>query len=328
MVERAHAPTGWLVGAYASAPSRDGWEPTSEWAFYDRIWRLPGVSGVELPWRRGAWHDRDEPTLLASIPPESQIVITTAPDVGAHLRRDARFGLASTDSAGRAAAVDAVRQMHRAIPRLRDTVPGSNVQAVELHAAPTAVPGAASSEALRRSLEEVLAWEWGGTRIVIEHCDAWAPDVSPQKGYLDLGDEIAVIQRLRESGAPVGMAINWGRSAIEGRSADTGRAHAEAATNAGVLDGIVFSGAASVATPLGGAWADRHIPLADDAAYVSSLLTVDRMIDTLAASGALRFRGIKIAAAEGVSVEARVDAIERTLVAAQAASAAVGFESS
>ncbi|MCH1881903.1 DUF4862 family protein [Agrococcus sp. ARC_14] len=318
MAEAADAREGWLVGAYAAAPSRVAWDPQVEQAFFDGIWALPGVVGLELPWKAGAFHSRDERWLLEHLRDDAQIVVTTAPDTSDRHRASASFGLAATDRAGRQSAIDATRALHEALPRLREATPDGRVIAVELHAAPRPEHGAASADALRASLEELASWDWGDTRLVVEHCDAWVAGQAPAKGYLPIEDELLVVDDLRRQGAQIGMAINWGRSVIERRDADAGRAHAALAADAGVLDGVVLSGASPEVTPVGGAWADAHAPFADVGQFSSSLLTAARAAATLEAAGSLRFRGVKVGAPATFTLEERLEIIARALGAVQA----------
>ncbi|WP_144720972.1 DUF4862 family protein [Agrococcus jejuensis] len=321
MADGAHASTGWLVGAYAAAPSRIGWDPDAERRFLDALGALPGVVGLELPWAHGAFHLRDEGWMLERIPSDAQIVVTTAPDTSNRHRASSTFGLASTDEDGRRDAIEATRALHAALPRLRASVPV--VSAVELHGAPRATPGASSASALRESLAEIAGWDWGGARLVVEHCDAWVPTHAPAKGYLALDDELAVVHALRDEGVLVGISVNWGRSVIEQRDPDAGRAHAALAAARGVLDGIVLSGAAPVATPVGGAWADVHAPFADDGAYAGSLLTVERAAATIEAAGHVAFRAVKVGAPSSASVDERIAVVARAIAAAQGVDALV-----
>src|SRR5438034_923832 len=72
------------------------------------------------------------------------------------------------------------------------------------------------ADAFRRSLDELRAWDWRGAALSVEHCDAFVPGQAPAKGFLALGAEIDAI-RASHGATPVGVAVNWGRSAIEAR---------------------------------------------------------------------------------------------------------------
>src|SRR5665647_3065791 len=66
------------------------------------------------------------------------------------------------------------------------------VAAMQLHSAPGGT--GASSEALARSLEEVVTWDLAGADVLIEHCDALVPGRTAAKGYLSLADELAAVR--------------------------------------------------------------------------------------------------------------------------------------
>ncbi|HEY5249148.1 MAG TPA: DUF4862 family protein, partial [Dermatophilaceae bacterium] len=96
----------------------------------------------------------------------------------------------------------------------------------------------------------------------------------------------------------LGLCINWGRSAIEGRSAHTAIEHVQAAAEAGVLGAVIFSGASGVGTPWGPAWSDSHIPMRGEApalaASSGSLLGRQEIASTLQAAGNLSLMGVKV----------------------------------
>jgi len=139
------------------------------------------------------------------------------------------------------------------------------------------------------------------------------------KGFLPLGDEIAAI---RSSGAPVGVALNWGRSAIELRSSARVHEHLREARDAGLLRALMFSGVAGRPSAYGDAWADAHLPFAsepgatDHAAYAepASILTVGLARSAVAEAGELLYSGIKFAwRPVEASVDERVAMIRRNV---------------
>ena len=98
------------------------------------------------------------------------------------------------------------------------------------------------ASALARSLETITGWDWDGAQILLEHVDAKVPGHAPAKGFLSLEDELDVIS---ENSLPMGILINWGRSAIELRDAAHVIDHVAMARQAGVLKGLIFSGASA-----------------------------------------------------------------------------------
>lgn len=328
--ERGKATTGWIVGAYAAAPSRTGWNPADEAAFYNALVNLPGVVGFEVPFA-DTLHKADEGWLLSHLPPDADIVVTTAPGTSDRVRASAQHGLASTVAAGLEAALIHTDAARAAVHRLNDALGRKAVLAVELHSAPPHIDGASTSDQLQRSLEQIATWDWCGARIVIEHCDAARPGQKAAKGYLSLDDEIrAVTDANRSTAFRFGVGINWGRSVIEMRDADAGRAHTQRVQNAGLLAGLIFSGASDSATRFGGAWADVHVPVATSAAAAdsqrhdllepTSLLTAERIVATLHAAGEAGprdYRGVKVAAPPAGSVADRIEAVAASLAAVQ-----------
>ncbi|MDN6681844.1 MAG: DUF4862 family protein, partial [Enterobacterales bacterium] len=116
-----------------------------------------------------------------------------------------------------------------------------------------------------------------------------------RKGFLPLEQEIAVIQALEKD---VGIAINWARSAIEGRNTTLPLQHLQQSQQAGVLKALMFSGTAT-----GGAygdWQDLHAPFAPFASArvncAESLMTVELASEMfkLAPLESLSFAGIKL----------------------------------
>jgi hypothetical protein len=106
-----------------------------------------------------------------------------------------------------------------------------------------------------------------------------------------LTDEIRAV-----AGLPIGIMINWGRSAIELRDPDRVVDHVRQAREAGVLEGIEFSGVDSRPSLYGDAWADQHPPFRPDGDRVGhdgSLLTAERARTCLDEAGEVDFVAVK-----------------------------------
>ena len=303
-----HTPSGsnrsipFVVGSYASAPAdaaeRDRYE--------DMVKEATWVSGLELPY----------PGLLAADPRRvahslndewTSNVITAIPGTMQRVAADPTFGLASPDSAGRTAAIEFTRSVRQAVQALADAKGRSVVAAVELHSAPTRQ---ADPSALKASLEDVLAWDWAGAQLVIEHCDRWTDSHTPEKGFLPLEAEIEVVRSLG-----LRMTINWGRSCLEERSAAAALTVVEATRRAGVLGGLMFSGASPHTTTYGGPWADAHLPASEDdpeslmtsAAVTACTTEASRPIEGIPP---LTYIGAKISAPKDASPDRRLQLIE------------------
>ena len=168
---------------------------------------------------------------------------------------------------------------------------------MQLHSAPTRL---AQAEAFTRSLAEVATWDWCGATLVIEHCDKYIPEQNPEKGFLSLESEIDIV-----SEAGIGIHLNWGRSAVEGRSADTAYEHVLEAGKRGVLDGIIFSGAGPEETQYG-YWIDGHLPAqADEATSLMDEAEIARCAQA-AVEGGAKYLGAKVCVPKDASLEQRL----------------------
>lgn len=186
------------------------------------------------------------------------------------------------DEAGRAAALEFLIDGINQVKAVNDAVGRQVFSWIALHTAPTAT---AEREALVRSLATIEQWDADGAKFVIEHQDAFIPDQAPQKGFLSLGDEIGAIS---DAGTErTFISLNWGRSAIEGRSPQTPLDHIKAAAPSGKLAGVIFSGTHNVDGDYGPAWTDSHVALQHD--EPSSIMT-----STLVATAAEAARSAKV----------------------------------
>jgi hypothetical protein len=208
---------------------------------------------------------------------------------------DRKFGLASTDLEGRRAAIDFTASIRSHAARIRDQ--GHRVEAVVLHSAPS---GYGAPAAFAESLKEILGWDWRGTAIVVEHCDALRPGQNPEKGFLTFGEETEIVRSFRDQGEDIGMLVNWARSVIETQERQTAAEHIAAAREAGVLTGLMFSGCSPEPTEFGYPWIDAHLPAVEVAgAPVSSMLNAGDIARCLREAGELPITGFKIGLPQG-----------------------------
>jgi hypothetical protein len=330
----SHGSSKFFVGAYAAAPGLHGWNPADEGKFLTGVLGLDGVAGLEVPFA-GTLHKNDESWFLQHLPATAEYIVTTIPGTAARLQRDPTFGLASTSTAGRKAAVEFAGEALDAAHRLSAHAGGAAIRALELHAAPVAENGRASVSALTDSLVEISSWDWQGVQIVLEHCDAFRPGRPPAKGYMALEAEMEAVSRANErTGRSMTLAINWGRSVIEQRTPVAAVEQVSLLRQAGLLGGLVLSGCSDADTRFGPAWADVHVPPApptpesdtsgifgsSDVLEPASLMTAAHIRECLEAAGTEQrtgFRGIKVAAPPHATVDERVAVIARTLAIAR-----------
>ena len=256
--DRDGTTTGWIVGAYAAAPSRAGWNPADEASFYNALADLPGVVGFEVPFA-DTLHKVDEDWLLAQLSSDVDIVVTTAPGTSAacvHLpgmgwhrpgpgpsKRPAHRG----DACSRPSPERCSRPASRA--RCRD------------YSASSHIDGVSSSDQLHHSLEQIASLGLGGARLVIEHCDSALPGHKPLKAIFrwKTRSELSSQRSERQHRGRRPDEHQLGRSVIEMRDADAGRVHATGAW-------LLVRSLGHPASPIGGAWADVHAPVATSAA--------------------------------------------------------------
>lgn len=291
------------IGAYGISPSATQQDPDRESAFIEGLKALPFVRGLELPHYASTLDRWDEDFFFARADPAWDYVVTTLPALFAALREQPRFGLASTDDAGREAALAGIEAARTSVRRTHDRLGRQAVRAVEVHSGPSRgwLDGTGSKERFADSLARIASADWDGAEIVVEHCDAAVVGQPHEKGFLRIADEIAAIGAANARGHRIGASINWGRSGIELRGGERVHEHVRQLAEAGLLRGLIFSGCSGADTPFG-AWKDTHMPPVRER-YVTagadgSLLDERAMIDSLRAAGDadLAFLGIKIAA--------------------------------
>ena len=290
-----------LLGAYAMAPK----DPDAEEVFYAGVADL-GVRGLELPLPLEGAPSLEPAWIERNVRPAWDLLVTCIPTVMGRLGSDAAYGLASHDETGRARAVGDVARARDLALRLADQHGRQRVVAIQVHSAPGPVGG--SRDALARSLDEILAWDLAGAEVLVEHCDALVAGQPPAKGFWSLQEEIAAVRSVGAAGR-LGIAINWGRSAIEGRSIRTPVEHVQAALEAGLLRAVVLSGATDADTQWGPAWGDAHIPpRGDDPALApASLLGRPQIAATLRAAGNAPLLAVKVSVRpKDASVPARL----------------------
>ena len=276
---------GVLISSYAASPAHRDWDPTLEGMLLPALCALPDVVGLEVPWL-GRLHPHDDAWFLQNVPAGARLSITALPYVMQRCAADPHYGIASPDPAGRSAAIADLRRLATDIQELTQRS-GAEVAVVSLHTAPA---GAGDAAALIHSLIELADIDWGDAQLVIEHCDAVMPGRPFEKGFLPVADELAAIST---TGTPVGMWLNWGRSAIELRNADAVTTQIAEVAATGYLMGLTFSGASATESAYGPAWMDAHLPLLNTDPGSGSLLSDTHVRAALFAAGDVPWLGVK-----------------------------------
>jgi|CXWL01.1.fsa_nt_gi hypothetical protein len=273
------------VAAYACSASLD---VSAETALYNGLADL-GVAGLEQPFF-GSLHRRDDAWLLDRLRPDWTFVFTLLPGVMDRLKDDPRFGLASADKDGRSRALDFAESARRTIEHLNGYLGRRAVIAVQLHSAPRLTNARSSVEAFADSLSQLRGRDWMDAALLVEHCDAVVSGRSPDKGFMNLEDELSAV-KLSAGKTPIKFSINWGRSALETRSVQGPIDHIRRAVKGGQLGALFFSGVAAE-HPDYGAWKDSHVPFSTSCP--ASLLTPAAVKAALAAAAHCPIYGLKL----------------------------------
>lgn len=280
-----------VVGAYPSSPAHKTWSPEVEAEYFSLLSNDLRIGSLELPWT-GQLHPHDTEWLHNNFPKNLEAVITTIPFVMGEIAKNPHYGIASSNREGRKKAIADIKEVLVAIAEFHEKSKRSIVKLVEIHTAPREI---GNKFELSESLAEIGSWNWQGVELAIEHCDAFISGQTPEKGFLSLKDEI---DGIRTSGADIGVVINWGRSAIEFRDANRVIEHIEMAKKAGLLRGLIFSGASSEAGLFGDSWIDAHHPFKKSVRHefgdTNSLLTDELAQLALRAAGEMSWVGIKM----------------------------------
>ena len=279
----------YIVGAYATSPNLFTWNEDTELNYFNGLKKLQSIRGLELPFWGDSLHPFNTQWLLSNLDPKWENVLTCVPGTMKRLESDSCFGLASKKEKSRNEAIKFYLKAFKYINQLKSQFGQKSVAAIYITSSPFInhhhVYG--DKENFFLSLCELATWDWGNTKLLIEHCDTYnSKNPNPKKGFLSLVDEIDVIKQTNEKhGTSFGVVINWGRSAIEYRNVNGPIQHIKYAAENNVLGGIMFSGTTTNDNNLYGAWSDLHMPPAPFADYQyfepESLMTFENIKNTL-----------------------------------------------
>ena len=264
MAKKSIIEKGFIVGAYTSSPNLFSWDESLEKDFFGKIKNLDNLRGLEIPFWGESLHPNNDDYFLSLLEPEWEHVITCVPGTMKRLEIDPKFGLASLSEESRKNAIEFVNLACLSTGKLVKHYGKNCVIAVEITSSPKTLPDAikGNAEKFYESLCEICSWDWHGAKLVIEHCDSYTEqNMEPQKGFLSLSEEVKVINRIKEEqNYKLGLTVNWGRSAIEGRKIEMPENHVQFSFKSGVLSGVMFSGVTEKTESLYGAWRDLHAP--------------------------------------------------------------------
>ena len=290
-----------VVGAYPMLPPDDE-DRHGAAALYTALADLGWVDGIELPFREAL--DAPTPWLAEQLAGRfTQCVVTAIPGTMGRAGADPAFGLASPDDDGRNQALAYTHSLLEAVDRLHEAAGQQVITRVELHSAPH---HQADAEAFHASLSE-LAEDFSSQSLgmIVEHCDAESGVGPSEKAFLPLSQEIAACRD-----TPALITVNWGRSVIETHDPATPESHVRELVEAGLLGGVMISGAGPDETQWAWAWADAHLPLVEH--EPTSWLTPERVAATMRAAGSTQaYEGLKINTPASASLEEKLAWIDR-----------------
>ena len=305
----------YIIGAYASAPSLTSNDKSLETQFYNKLIKsIPQIQGLEIPFFGDDIHQFGSDFLFNFIKPEWGNVLTCIPGTMLNLEKNPKFGLASDDVLGRKEAIAMHARVNNILHTMNEKYGKKSIIAVQIASAPSmSVTGVSSStDSLLKSLDEILRWDWGGAKIIIEHCDKFIPMQPFEKGFLSIENEIDTLLKISSS-YNVGITINWARSAIEGKNVVRPLEHIKLALEYNFLSGLIFSGV-SISDRNYGSWKDNHMPFSKSYNVKhyekNSLLSHENILKTLNLLDInnLDYLGIKILAMplSEINIEKRV----------------------
>ena len=296
----------YIVGAYATSPNLFSWDQDSEFTYFNKLKELNSIRGLELPFWGESLHQFDDQWLLSNLHPNWQNVLTCVPGTMKNLESDPYFGLASKNQSSRKNSIKFYLNAYKSVNQLKNNFGDNSVIAILITSSPffNGEQLYANKENFIISLSEILSWDWGKTKLLIEHCDAFSNEnLNPQKGFLSIEDEIDSILMLNSKyDSNIGVVINWGRSAIEYKDINGPLLHIKYAINHNILSGLMFSGTTDNENNLYGAWSDLHMPPSNYLDFKffesESLMSYNNIKKTLAKCDydKLDFIGIKLLA--------------------------------
>lgn len=247
----------YYVSAYATSPSFHKWDSKIEKNYFSYLSNKPEIVGIEHPFLvnsekySSAW-------LLDNIPSHWNLIITALPALMQAAKLNSYFGIASVIEQERCKAMLLIEQINHYALNLNRLFGRKIVKAIHLHSSPQSCDGEIRGNklAFKKSLNEISQMDWESTDLNIEHCDAYIPYQISEKGFLTLEDELEAMDGMEG----YGIVLNWGRSAIEGRSSRAPIKHLHAAIDKRRLKGFVFSGCTNKIENSYGFWKDTHMP--------------------------------------------------------------------
>lgn len=285
----------YYIATYATSPSPDKWNSHLEKSYFSTLSNNKEIIGIEHPVYLNeerypiAW-------LNENIPDNWQIIITALPLFMNELKNNPLIGLASSDEKDRYAAIKIMEKIAKYIEKINVSFARKIVTKLHFHSLPRNNKEilAGNKLALKKSLQDMQNINWNNIELNLEHCDAYINNQEVDKGFLLLEDELEALDHIKG----YGIMLNWGRSAIETKSAKGVISHINQAKNSNLLKGFFFSGCTNNPQSSYGYWKDTHMPPKNfiNGNYLQndSMLGKEEIRDTLKELNERIYLGIKV----------------------------------
>ena len=275
----------YIIGAYASAPSVWLQDKEEESSFYNLLKeKIENIKGLEIPFYGNQIHQFGDDFLIDKLEPSWSNTITAIPASFNYLKQDIHFGLASDHEESRLLAMQCHLKLNALVHKINDNKGKKAISSIQICSSPSFPRDNvfSSEESFKKSLEELLSWDWDDSSILIEHCDSHQGSSDYQKGFFQIEREIKILDELGNDN--LGITLNWGRSVLEGKDIEQIIKHIKLSQDKKYLKGFIFSGT-SPDDPHYGSWSDLHMPFQNESElnnrYTNSLLTDENVLSTL-----------------------------------------------
>lgn len=254
----------YIVAAYTTAPSLYCNSKSLEKKYY-KIFneKINNIQGLEIPYWGNKINKFGDQFILDLLNKKWKNILTCIPGTVLALKKNKYFGLASPDPEGRKLAIKMHRKASNLVDKILQKKGTKSIVSVVIASAPSNNYFKSSKkyiDAFKKSLDEIVNFNWNGCKIILEHCDSYHPKLNKnyEKGFMRIENELDILKELNIN-YNFGYALNWARSVIEGKSVSKVINHIKLANKHNLLRAFTYSGVAKNDN-LYGKWKDNHMP--------------------------------------------------------------------
>jgi hypothetical protein len=254
----------YIVAAYTTAPSLYCNSKTLEQEYYKIfIKKITNIQGLEIPYWGNQINKFGDDFIIDLLNKKWKNILTCIPGTVLALKKNKYFGLASPDPDGRKLSIMMHKKASNLIDKILQKKGMKSFVSVIIASAPSNNYFRNSTkyfDAFKKSLDEIINFNWNGCKIILEHCDSYHPKLNKnfEKGFMPIENELNILNKICNS-YNVGLGLNWARSVIEGKSISSVVDHIKMAKKKNLLRAFTYSGVAKN-DKLYGKWKDNHMP--------------------------------------------------------------------